>query len=299
MGSGGGAQASNLASQHCVRPPCRRWSSTSWFAGGLQEASSADAAPVPSSEAPQAASAPPTDSLVAVGGAKAQSRFSGKTAIPIGTVAPLSSASLHPKQASGQQQQAQPQQQPHPVAPAPSEESAAARHGAWGSGTVTGRTIDGSAPASAGDSLRGEHVSRWVFDTRNWRWVLRGEADAGPPAGPSDKHQLAARRWGDGRDTLGAAALQPGPAPAAAAPAAARGPAKRPRLQVSALTGDASDAGYAAVGGLQRQKELLLQQVALPLLHPRLFSRLGVSCCRGVLLHGPPGEGRGDGRASC
>lgn len=143
----------------------------------------------------------------------------------------------------------------------------------------------------ASDSLRGEHVSRWMFDTRAWRWVLKGQPGHEPAAAPSDKHQLAARRWGDGRDALGMAALQPGPSPAAATPAsAAAGPAKRPRLQVTALTGDTSDKGFAAVGGLQRQKELLLQQVAYPLLHPRLFGRLGAACSRGVLLHGPPGE---------
>ncbi|KAL4458073.1 hypothetical protein ABPG75_012938 [Micractinium tetrahymenae] len=281
------------------------WSSTSWFAGGLQDPASAAPAPAPSAEAPPAASEPPTDGLVSVGGAKAQSRFSGKTAIPIGTVAPLSSASLDPKQPEQavQPEQAQAQQQPalrqaqqQAVAAAPSAEPAAGRHAPWGGRTAVGRTVDGSLPSPATDSLRGEHVSRWVFDTRNWRWALKGEHGAGLPAGPSDKHQLAARRWGDGRDALGAAALQTSSVPAAAAPAAAAaaagGPSKRPQLQVSALTGDASDAGFAAVGGLQIQKELLLQQVVYPLLHPRLFSRLGVSCCRGVLLHGAPGSGK-------
>lgn len=251
-----------------------------------------------------------------MGGAKAQSRFSGKTAIPIGTCVPLSSAAVAPPYAAAQQaRQPTPVRQPQPAGGAAASQPSVERHTGWGSSAGTGRTLDGSVPSDAGNSLPGEHTSRWVFDTRAWQWVLKGQVMEGeegarllPPACASDKHQLAARRWGDGRDALGAAALQAPPpqagqqqagaggAPTAAAAAtavpaaaAAAAPAKRPRLHISAMTGDASDAGFASVGGLARQKEQLLEQVAYPLLHPRLFTRLGVSGARGVLLHGPPG----------
>ena len=273
----------------------RRWNSSSWFAGadGLQAATAAAAAVAPGSQPPTASQPQEADTLTVVGGAKAQSRFSGKTAIPIATVTPLSIASLA-KPSGG----APPQQQPSGGASLP----AAAQHEAWSSARVTGRTVDGSVPPSAdggnGVGSGGPHRSRYVFDTHNWRWVHSDPA--GQAAGSSDKHQLAARRWGDGRDALSAAAAlqqqqqQAGgnadaaaAAPAAPSPIAA--PAKRQRLQVSAMTGDSSDAGFAAVGGLQKQREALVEQVVYPLAYPRLFSRLGVSAARGVLLHGPPG----------
>jgi transitional endoplasmic reticulum ATPase len=273
----------------------RRWNTSSWFAGadGLQDATVAAAAVAPGGQPPAASQPQEADTLTVVGGAKAQSRFSGKTAIPIATVTPLSIASL--AKPSGA---APAQQQPSGGSSLP----AAARHEAWSSTRVAERTVDGSVPPSAdggnGVGTGGPHRSRYVFDTRNWRWVH--SESAGQAAGSSDKHQLAARRWGDRRDSLAAAAAlqqqqqQVGgnadavaAAPAAPSPSAA--PAKRQRLPVSAMTGDSSDAGFAAVGGLQKQREALVEQVVYPLAHPRLFSRLGVSAARGMLLHGPPG----------
>ncbi|PRW18391.1 cell division cycle 48-like protein [Chlorella sorokiniana] len=134
-------------------------------------------------------------------------------------------------------------------------------------------------------------------------WRVRDGQPCGPAGVPSDKHQLAARRWGDSRDSLGAAVLggqqaaQQGPSSldskaAAAHSRPAAGPAKRQRLHVGAMTGDTSDAGWAAVGGLQKQKDALMEAVAWPLAHPRLFARLGAGGARGVLLHGPPGSGK-------
>lgn len=243
--------------------------------------------------------------MVAVGGAKAQSRFNGKTAIPLGSCVPLSSAALAPPASVPQQQR--PQQPASTTLSLPA--APAARHGAWGRQAV-GHTIDGSVPASAsGGVLMGEHVSRWRYDWHHHSWVLKGAqaADATQllPGGSTEKHQLAARRWGEGRDALGAAAsrqqpaggagLAPAVAAAAAAAAAspAAAPAKRPRLRAALLSGDPSDAGFEAVGGLQRQKEALMAAVAYPLAHPRLFSALGASAARGVLLHGPPGAPAG------
>lgn len=47
-----------------------------------------------------------------------------------------------------------------------------------------------------------------------------------------------------------------------------------------------------ALGGYESTIEHLLELVALPLLHPEIFSHTGVSPPRGVLLHGPPGCGK-------
>ncbi len=293
----------------------RRWSSSSWFAGGvLQDAPAAPAAqPVASQPAVpgDARQAQQQDGagLLLVGGARAQSRFSGRTAIPIATCTPLSSAgnaavqapaaaaataaaaptaaAPHPSMRSGQEQ---PQAAPLP---------ALGRHAAW-AGRPAGHTIDGSTPTRS-SSACGEHTSRWVFDTASWQWRVRDGQPCAAAASPSDKHQLAARRWGDSRDGLGAAALGRQQAEqqaaskandsssAAAATARPAAPAKRQRLHVGAMTGDTSDAGWAAVGGLHRQKEALMEAVAWPLAHPRLFARLGAGGARGVLLHGPPG----------
>ena len=244
--------------------------------------------------------------MVAVGGAKAQSRFNGKTAIPLGSCVPLSSAALAPPASVPQQQR--PQQPASTTLSLPA--APAARHGAWGRQAV-GHTIDGSVPASAsGGALMGEHVSRWRYDWHHHSWVLKGAqaADATQllPGGSTEKHQLAARRWGEGRDALGAAASrqQPAggaglaPAVAAAAAAAARlagccpgqasPPACRPAERGTHLT-----PALRRWGGLQRQKEALMAAVAYPLAHPRLFSALGASAARGVLLHGPPGAPAG------
>lgn len=299
-----------LTSPLSLYPPLNnRWANSSWFAasGGLQEAAQS-AMPQPHTITPGAK--PAEGGLMAVGGAKAQSRFNGRTAIPIATVKPLSSSSgtavaeeaaaaaAHPAPSSMQQRVAK---QPAAALAA----AAAARHAAaWGCGGqfAVGRTVDGSVPARSSDApSTGEHASRWVFDTRNWRWALKGQLGLDQPAA-SDKHLLAARRWGDGRDALGATiAGQPhqlatvgsgAPAASTAAAEAAAAPAKRPRLRISAMTGSSSDEGFAAVGGLARQKAVLLEQVAVPLAHPRLFARLGVPAARGVLLHGPPGAGK-------
>ena len=284
----------------------RRWAQSSWFAGGGVAAAAAPAAQLApgADQQPASSQAEEADTLVVVGGAKAQSRFSGRTAIPLGTCAAGDTAVLPAPAAPlpAQQQRRQQQQQPASCPGAATQQAAPVRHGAWVGSTGVGRTLDGSAPATAGNSFAGEHASRWVFDTRAWGWVLRGTAgDAGQLSAPTDKHLLAARRWGESRDALAAAALQAQQqqAGAASAPAAsaavsaaptAAALAKRQRLQVSALTGDASDAGFAAVGGLESQKAALVEAVAYPLAHPRLFAHLGVPGARGVLLHGPPGE---------
>ncbi|GGL52177.1 CDC48 family AAA ATPase [Halocalculus aciditolerans] len=49
---------------------------------------------------------------------------------------------------------------------------------------------------------------------------------------------------------------------------------------------------YEDIGGLDHELEQVREIVELPLRHPELFQRLGISAPRGVLLYGPPGTGK-------
>ncbi|PIN99301.1 MAG: AAA family ATPase [Candidatus Diapherotrites archaeon CG10_big_fil_rev_8_21_14_0_10_31_34] len=49
---------------------------------------------------------------------------------------------------------------------------------------------------------------------------------------------------------------------------------------------------YDAVGGLDEQVRKVREMIELPLLHPELFTKLGINPPKGVLLHGPPGTGK-------
>lgn len=49
---------------------------------------------------------------------------------------------------------------------------------------------------------------------------------------------------------------------------------------------------YSDIGGLEEQIARVHEMVAVPLLRPELFARLGVAAPRGVLFTGPPGSGK-------
>lgn len=49
---------------------------------------------------------------------------------------------------------------------------------------------------------------------------------------------------------------------------------------------------YEDIGGLVREISLVREMIELPLRHPELFQRLGISPPKGVLLYGPPGTGK-------
>ncbi len=51
-------------------------------------------------------------------------------------------------------------------------------------------------------------------------------------------------------------------------------------------------ATYDDVGGLDEEIRKIREAVELPLKHPELFDRLGITAPRGVLLYGPPGTGK-------
>ncbi|HUJ25793.1 MAG TPA: AAA family ATPase, partial [Myxococcales bacterium] len=70
-----------------------------------------------------------------------------------------------------------------------------------------------------------------------------------------------------------------------------------PKTEISFRAPDAAGAGalrvsYEDVGGLQRELALIREMIELPLLHPELFTRLGIEPPRGVLLTGAPGTGK-------
>ena len=52
------------------------------------------------------------------------------------------------------------------------------------------------------------------------------------------------------------------------------------------------DSAYALLGGLDPQIKLVRSLLDLPLLHPELYVRFGLTPPRGILLYGPPGTGK-------
>ncbi|GAB4820477.1 hypothetical protein N2152v2_007523 [Parachlorella kessleri] len=273
--------------------PVGTWAGTSWFQGGtahstgLQEAAALPTAhgPIVDHNTKEGEQGP--------GGAAAQARFSGRTHIPVYRAVPQDGAPVvshstdsqrdtHDTQAVGgqwrQQHSWQQEQRPWSMTPAQT--------------------------CAGGSGRRDGSESCWVFDVDTWQWQHKGKA---PPLAPdlehSSRHDIAARRWGDGRDSLGAALEMRSPAtsaPDVGATVVDQGSPKRQKVVVAAVRSGSRDAsgqavGLASLGGLQRQKEQLTQAVLLPLRHPALFKRLGVDAVRGksgVLLHGPPGSGK-------
>jgi transitional endoplasmic reticulum ATPase len=217
----------------------------------------------------QSAAAVPDESAptlpAPIGGARAQSRFSGKSAKPIFASVPLEGA---PVTSASR-------------APPPAPD--AARHKAWRLPT-RGRTCDGSAP-----HVESATSSTWQWNIDAWRWEPKGGAAIVGKA----EHAIAARRWGDGRDTLGAAVRQQQASAPMHVDCDAPGAAPAKRLRVEGVrNGHGAEAGFASVGGMARQKEALLRSVVLPLRHQALCKHLGVNGSRGVHLHGPPGSGK-------
>ncbi|MFX0070894.1 MAG: CDC48 family AAA ATPase [Candidatus Hermodarchaeota archaeon] len=49
---------------------------------------------------------------------------------------------------------------------------------------------------------------------------------------------------------------------------------------------------YEDIGGLEEEIQKIREMIELPIRHPELFKRIGISPPKGVLLHGPPGTGK-------
>ncbi len=65
-----------------------------------------------------------------------------------------------------------------------------------------------------------------------------------------------------------------------------------PIIQAMELVDIIPDISYSDVGGLEDQILEVREAVELPLLKPELFTKVGISPPKGVLLHGPPGTGK-------
>ncbi len=61
---------------------------------------------------------------------------------------------------------------------------------------------------------------------------------------------------------------------------------------VDAIEGKIPTINYEDIGGLNEEIKKIREMVEIPMKHPEIFQRLGVTPPKGVLLHGPPGTGK-------
>lgn len=72
----------------------------------------------------------------------------------------------------------------------------------------------------------------------------------------------------------------------------------RDRARVGASLADISPMNidrsvtFDSIGGLKHHIRALKEMIIFPLLYPEVFERFQIAPPRGVLFHGPPGEGR-------
>jgi SpoVK/Ycf46/Vps4 family AAA+-type ATPase len=189
-----------------------------------------------------------------IGGAKAQSRFLGKTALPMFREAAMS--------------------EQHSVAS--TRDSAGDvvynRMAARVEGAKVGYRCDGR-PVVPNQMMDGGHG--WVFSFEEWAWKRKDSVD--PDNEYSCKNMLAARRWGDGRDDLILEQMKK---------------QKKQRPEDMDVSKVGEHVGFDAVGGFEDVKHLLREQVVIPLKYSAMCRRVGVSPGRGILVHGPSGCGK-------
>ncbi|EPY27918.1 26S proteasome regulatory subunit T4 [Strigomonas culicis] len=65
-----------------------------------------------------------------------------------------------------------------------------------------------------------------------------------------------------------------------------------PHVYSMQYLGNEKNVSFQEIGGLQEQMRNMREVVELPLTNPELFSRVGISAPKGVLLYGPPGTGK-------
>ena len=265
--------------------------------------------------------APPKEQPYApVGGARAQCRFAGRTAKPIFSSPPLSGA---PKINSSSWKQ----ETPAAAAAAEGDNSLHSNkpnqyadrktwvlpmQGQTCDGTLPGKVNSSPSPSAAAAGAGAPTASRWTFNLNSWTWEVADDKDAGPQL--AAQYGIAARRWGDGRDTLGPATRLHSAAGDVSTTAtddsnSDGNAAKRQKsIQINSTVSvvhttntknntanskkDTQIKGFARVGGFDQQKEILKREILTPLRHPRLCKKLGLLGGRGVLLSGPPGCGK-------
>lgn len=216
------------------------WQKSSIFGSHVSEGERACVVPVGTRSAQEGG-------MTAVGGAKAQSRFCGKTALPMFREAAKDSEVLAK---SGD------------IHERVFEKVVERR---------IGQRCDGEPVVSTGKIFRHE----WVFSFDDWSWKRNESTDIES----SFSDMLAARRWGDGRDSL--------LPEAASQPKQQHQQAKRVKWKQTSTC-----KGFAYVGGFEDIKIKLREQIMLPLSHAKAFRQIGIAPCRGVLVYGPSGCGK-------
>lgn len=197
-----------------------------------------------------------TNAQRAIGGARSQSRFLGKTATPLFREAAMSAQTTSKKN---------------------EDILVGGMDTDWGLGgnkswVQNGVRCDG-LPLDAGQQ-------GWVFCFDEWKWVRdNGECTSEMlqcMERSKMEHMIAARRWGDGRDAL-------------LRESAAYDATMKRKREVKQENGAR---GFKSVGGFEGLKKKLREHIVIPLKHRDLCQRLGVAAGRGVLLHGPSGSGK-------
>ena len=187
-----------------------------------------------------------------IGGAKAQSRFLGKTALPMFREAAMS------------------EQQSVASTRDSAGDMVYNRMVSRGDAAMVGYRCDGRPVVR--DRMDGGHG--WVFSFDEWAWKRKDGVDTDDEY--SCKNMLAARRWGDGRDALILEQMKK---------------QKKQRSEDMDIS-KVGVKGFDAVGGFEEVKHLLRENVVVPLKYSAMCRRVGVSPGRGILVHGPSGCGK-------
>ena len=109
-----------------------------------------------------------------------------------------------------------------------------------------------------------------------------------PPIEGSD----IGRRTGGSTGAAGAPADDAGSGSGSGAGSEAAGSTASDGETKPAESASRTGVSYEDIGGLDDELDQIREMIELPLSEPELFTRLGISPPRGVLLHGPPGTGK-------
>jgi len=229
----------------------------------------------------------------AAGGAKAQSRFSGQTAKPLFHSVALSSRGVHVERtAVGGKNDTTDGGAPKGTSDGvdwslTSAEKRALSLGMTDTmGSERGYRCDGLTVEVAG-------VTGWEWSLDEWKWVRRSESNAHSLYENIDSNkmqaEIAARRWGDGRDTLRHAV---GRDESQEAQCDQVGNKRTKLAKGDTRARNSFHGGFQYVGGFEELKKSLMQAAVYPLKYRRLCDTLGIAPGRGVLLTGPSGSGK-------